>query len=72
MDKASIVRVLLFVLAWLNSFLASKGYKTIPYVDETHIAMAVTFVISAWGFIQHNFFGKKGQAQKEAIKNQTK
>ncbi|MEH7116059.1 phage holin [Neobacillus vireti] len=68
MDKGTIVRVLLFVLAWVNTFLASKGYETIPHVDETHVAMAVTFVISVWGFVKHNFFGKKGKAQKEAIK----
>jgi SPP1 family holin len=68
MDKGTVVRILLFALAWLNSFLASKGYETIPYIDETHVAMIVTFVVSSWGFVKHNFFGKKGKAQKEAIK----
>jgi SPP1 family holin len=67
MDKGTVVRVLLFVLAWVNSFLASKGYHTIPYVDETHVAMAVTFLISAYGFIKHNFLGKKGIAQKAVL-----
>jgi SPP1 family holin len=69
MDKGTVVRMLLFLLAWLNSFLASKGYETIPHVNETNVAMLVTFVISAWGFIKHNFFGQKGKEQKAAIKS---
>lgn len=69
MDRKSIVRALVFGLAWLNTLLASKGYKTIPYVDEIHVAMILSFAISAYGFIKHNFYGKKGTAQKEAIKN---
>lgn len=67
MDKATLVRIIVFALAWLNSFLASKGYETLPVVDETQVAMFVTFVISVWVFVSHNFFGKKGKKQKEVL-----
>jgi SPP1 family holin len=72
MDKGTIIRGLVFALAWLNTVLASKGYETIPHVDEVHVALAVSFAASVWGFVQHNFFGKKGKSAKEAIKNSGK
>jgi SPP1 family holin len=71
-DKGTVIRGLVFTLAWLNTVLASKGYETIPHVDEVHVAMAVTFVVSVWGFVKHNFFGKQGKSHKEAIKNSGK
>jgi SPP1 family holin len=67
MDKMTIARAVVFVLAWLNGFLASKGYKTIPVIDETQVAFAIAFVVSVYTTIKHNFFGKKGKAQKQAI-----
>lgn len=56
MDKGSLVRLVLFVLAWTNTFLVSKGYDPIPVLDETQVALGVTLVISAWGWVKHNFF----------------
>lgn len=71
MDKGTIVRGVLFILAWINSFLASMGLKTIPVLDQSTVAMIVTFVISAYTFYKHNIFGKKGKQLKDAIMKET-
>ena len=65
----TIARMIVFVLVWVNGALAAKGYKTIPVVDETQVAFAIAFVVSVYTTIKHNFFGKKGKKQKEAIKS---
>lgn len=70
MDKGSIVRAIVLAGGFVNTYLATKGYEKIPHVDETTVSLVVTGVIAVWGFVKHNFFGKKGQVQKEAIKNQ--
>lgn len=67
MDKGTIVRGLLFVLAWVNSLLASKGMKTIPVLDQSTVAFWVTFVISAYTFYKHNVFGKKVKQIEDAV-----
>ena len=67
MDKMTIARAVVFVLAWLNGFLASRGYKTLPVIDETQIAFAIAFVVSLYTAVKHNFFGKKGKAQKQVL-----
>ena len=67
MDKGTLVRLVLVVLTWLNTFLVSKGYDTVPVLDETQVALGITFVVSVWGWVSHNFLGKKGAAQKEAL-----
>jgi SPP1 family holin len=59
MDKGSVVRLVLLVLAWLNTFLAANGHKTIPVLDETQVALVVTAVVSVWGFVKHNFLKKQ-------------
>jgi SPP1 family holin len=70
MDKATIVRVVLFVLAYVNAFLAAHNYHTIKLDDKT-IGVIVAFAISAYGFYKHNFFGKHGAELKKAIKDES-
>ena len=67
MDKKTIARIVVFALVWVNGWLASKGYKTIPVIDETQVAFAIAFIVSVYTTVRHNFFGKKGQAQKEVL-----
>jgi SPP1 family holin len=67
LDKNSIARLIIFILAWVNSFLASKGYKTIPVLDQATVALIIAFVVSAYTFYKHNFLGKKGKELKDAI-----
>jgi SPP1 family holin len=69
LDKMTIARMLVFLLGWINAGLVAKGFKPIPVLDEGQIAFGVAFVISLYTTIKHNFFGKKGKKQKEAIKS---
>jgi SPP1 family holin len=61
------VRAVLFVLAWVNNVLASKGYKTIPVLDESTVATVITIIITAYAFYKNNIFGKKGKDLKNEI-----
>jgi SPP1 family holin len=69
MDKMTIARMIVFALGWINAGLVAKGFKSIPLLDEGQVAFAIAFVISVYTTIRHNFFGKKGKKQKEAIKS---
>lgn len=71
MDKSTIIRIVLFVLAYVNAFLAAHNYQTIT-LDEKTVGILVAFAISAYGFYKHNFFGKHGAALKKAIMDETK
>ena len=67
MDKGTIVRGVLFILVWVNSFLASKGYKTLPIPNENQVALIITFCVSAYTFYKHNVFKKKASEIKTAV-----
>jgi SPP1 family holin len=67
LDKASIARLIVFILAWVNNFLVSKGLKTLPIIDESTIAMILTLLISAYTFYKHNFLGKKAKEVEQAV-----
>lgn len=68
MDKASVTRYVLLVIAVINSFLNLAGYQTI----DNDTANLIVGLISA-GFMlyagwRNNYLSKKGQAQKEVLK----
>jgi SPP1 family holin len=67
LDKGTVARAIVFVLAWVNSFLASNGLHTIPVLDEQTVAMFIAFGVSAYTFYKHNFFGKSGKQIRDAI-----
>jgi SPP1 family holin len=67
MDKMAIIRLVLMLVANVNAILASKGYATIPVLDEATIAIVLAFVINLWGLFKHNFFGKNAKAKKETL-----
>lgn len=46
-DVGSIVRTIVFILAWVNQFLATKHISPIP-VDEVTISSIITGAISLW------------------------
>lgn len=66
MDKGTIVRLVMMVLAYVNVLLAAHNYKTIQ-LDEKTVSVLVAIAISGYGFYKHNFFGKKGKALKDEI-----
>lgn len=66
MDKGSIVRIVVYLIAWISSLLVAKG-KAPLQIDETYVTLAVTFVISSWAVWKNNYLGWKGRLQKKAL-----
>lgn len=55
MDKKTIARFIVFILVWVNQFLSSHGYKTIPGVDDTQVATWIALAVSAYEWIKHSW-----------------
>ena len=72
MDKGTIVRAIVLALGFVNTYLASKGYEKIPHVDDVTVSLVLTGAFAVWGFVKHNFFGKKGAEQKAVLKEAAK
>lgn len=67
MDKASITRYIVLVVAVVNSVLNLMGYQTIS--DETtndlvSVLSAGYFLYMAW---KNNYLSRKGRAQKDVL-----
>lgn len=69
MDQKSIVRAVIFILAWVNTALVQNHLKTIPVLDQSQVALAVSLVVSIWGFVKHNFMKPP---EKASIDNSVK
>lgn len=69
-DVGSIVRTIMFILAWVNQFLATKHISPIP-VDEVTISSIITGAISLWTWWKNNNFShaaQKGQQKLYEVK----
>lgn len=67
MDKASITRFALLIVAVLNAMLNMLGYQTIPedlVNDIIAVGSGVYFLYAAW---KNNYLSKKGLKQKEVL-----
>ena len=69
MDKATLFRVIIFVFAWLNNYLVSKGLQPLPVVDETIVAWFATFVVSVWTLWKNNDITKKARNRTALLKS---
>ena len=68
-DVGSIVRTIVFILAWVNQFLATKHISPIP-VDEVTISSIITGAVS-WTWWKNNNFShaaQKGQQKYMKLK----
>lgn len=63
LQKAAVVRVLVFVLAWLNQLLVSKGYSPLPVIDEETVSAVITFVVSVWVLFTDNKMKKENKTK---------
>lgn len=68
MDKGTIIRVVVFALAWFNQYLTSKGIQPLPILDEVFVSTLITFVVSVWTLFKNNYITKKGIDQREVLK----
>jgi SPP1 family holin len=62
-----IIRAVVFVLAWVNSFLVTHGQHPLPVIDETQVSWVVTFVVSVWAMLKESpfkkYFAKKAPSE---------
>jgi len=68
MDKASVTRFALLILAVINSVLNMLGYQTISedlVNDIIAVASGVYILYAGW---KNNYLSKKGLKQKEVLK----
>ena len=71
MDKGTIIRTIVLILALINQFLVSYGLYKIPGTaeEQTEFLSAVfTFVASAIAWFKNNYVTAKGKKQKEILK----
>ena len=69
-DKGTMVRTILLILAWVNQILAMNHISPIP-VDEMTISTVITGVFSLWAWWKNNNFthaAKKGQEKIHEVK----
>jgi SPP1 family holin len=71
-DKGTQIRIVLFILTWLNTWLANKGMPHIPfpYVNDETAAIILTMIISGWTTFRNNYITPKGQLQLKALQAQ--
>lgn len=67
MNKGTIVRFTVLILALVNQFLASKGLSPIP-VDEETISTIITTVIGLYVAYKDNPTSKEGQWANQKLK----
>ena len=70
MDKASVIRTIVLLIALTNQFLVAAGKSPLPIADEqveTLVSTGFTIVASLWAWWKNNYIGPKGQAQKEVL-----
>lgn len=66
MERIALIRIIVFVLAWINQYLVSSGHHPIPFVDENSVANVITFVVSIYTLFTDNKV-KKVDKQSDTI-----
>lgn len=61
------VRIIVFILAWINTGLAKLGYA-LPYIGEEFIAIVIAAVVSVWTGWKDNDITKKAIEKKARLK----
>jgi SPP1 family holin len=69
-DQGTQLRITLFILTWLNTWLASKGlpHLPVPFINDETAAIVLSIVITGWTTFRNNYLTRKGKAQRAALK----
>jgi SPP1 family holin len=71
-NNGTSLRVTLFAITWINTFLASKGLYHIEHVDEQDVSILLAAVTSVWALYKNNNFTKESkiaQARLDSLKD---
>ncbi|MEK1828854.1 phage holin [Priestia megaterium] len=47
-DRATLIRVIVFVLAWFNQYLTANGLQPLPVLSEEAVSSVITLIVSVW------------------------
>lgn len=70
MDKASVSRFVLLIIAVINAVLNLVGYQTISDEMANDIVAIISGLIMLWAAWKNNYLSKKGLKQKEVLKKE--
>ena len=68
MEKGTIIRTIVLVIALVNQILTSTGHAVIP-VNEEEISMILTAAAAIWSWWKNNSFTKKAQEADRYLKH---
>lgn len=74
-SRGTIVRLVFFVLSWLNAAAANAGWYHLPNISEEGVSIVIAFIVSVWTYWKNNSFTKAaiiGDQRKEVIKKNNK
>jgi SPP1 family holin len=63
-NKGALIRIIVFVLAWLNNYLVSNGHQPLPVLGEAEVAAVITFIVSVWTLLGDNKVKPKASEPK--------
>lgn len=71
MDRGTLVRTVVLILALANQFLVTTGLNPIPGTEEMWgevITMIITAAASVWAWFKNNYVTYKGKLQREELR----
>lgn len=72
MDKGTVIRTVLLILALVNQVLSAQGKSPLPIEDaqaEAYISGGFTAVASLLAWWKNNYVSKKGLEQKKVLQD---
>lgn len=73
MDRGTLIRTIVLVLALINQFLVAAGLNPIPGTEELWgeiVATIFTAVVAMVAWFKNNYITVKGKKQKEVLKRE--
>lgn len=67
MEKGTIIRTIVLVIALINQILTSTGHAVIP-VNEEEISIVITAIAAIWAWWKNNSFTKNAQEADKYLK----
>lgn len=71
MDKGTITRTVVLIVALINQLLAAFGYSPLPFEGEEveqAVSSVITVVAALWAWFKNNYVTEKGKKQKEVLR----
>jgi len=73
MDKGTLIRTIVLIIALVNQFLVTAGLNPIPGAEELWgeiLATVFTFIAAAIAWFKNNYVTAKGKKQKEVLQKE--